>query len=704
MTTTTNQEYSGPITSDAELFAALDLSLPQLASVREAVEKNEYTAAKTALDQYLRERSLVTWWFDPHDIDRNIEFNKTSADNAVRGCVNPIAIEHTFPDGEIDWFYNATKARDDLPDNNEWHWGLNRMAFWIDLARAYSATGDERYAEAWVKQLRSWIRSAPCPDHLNNNPGSAWRPIECGIRMGGGILISGAWTEAYHRFLLSPSFTADDKVLYLKSCLEHARYLRRYPHGAGNHLALEMAGLYAVATVFPEFKDAAAWRRQVTDTLHGQIKIQFLPDGAHFEGTPSYHQVTVYSILFVPKLAMKTGRMAELPPDFIARMEKIFDYNLYLMTPDRDWPRFNDSKSHNVPSTLQSVAELFPHREDFAWVASDGKTGTPPESTSHAFPYVGYYVMRSGWETDANYLAFDAGPLGHGHIHQDKLNLVVWAYGREVLFDSGGGSYDKSQWRAYAVDCFSHNTVLIDWKPQRRRTPYAWKTHLVDGKPVRRWCRDRERNVSRVPLDVEWQSQSTFDYAAGVYDEGYGEEEDRVATHTRRVLFVKPDLFIVADTLVPNDDQPELCRATYQARWHLLTTQTEQDAGTGTVVTTDAQMPNLAVVPLLTEGLEVQAVSAQTEPELLGWDVRAHSVLPYVPATTVTHTKAGIDTQEFLTLLVPIRSGETYPIETARVLLVKAGNRTIEVLYKDGRRVIVQVARDPKVAMNLKLP
>ena len=44
--------------------------------------------------------------------------------------------------------------------------------------------------------------------------------------------------------------------------------------------------------------------------------------------------------------------------------------------------------------------------------------------------------MRSGWETNANYLMCDAGPVGYRHAHQDKLNLVVWAYGRQILFDS----------------------------------------------------------------------------------------------------------------------------------------------------------------------------------------------------------------------------------------------------------------------------
>ena len=43
----------------------------------------------------------------------------------------------------------------------------------------------------------------------------------------------------------------------------------------------------------------------------------------------------------------------ELPKDYVARAEKAFDFNLYLMTPDRDMPRFNDSWRVNVPRSLE---------------------------------------------------------------------------------------------------------------------------------------------------------------------------------------------------------------------------------------------------------------------------------------------------------------------------------------------------------------
>ncbi|MEO2004022.1 MAG: heparinase II/III family protein, partial [Candidatus Poribacteria bacterium] len=460
-------EEHGPRMADDELFRALDLDGSGLEAVRTAVADSDTLAATAALADYLRARTSVPWRFDPHDVDREVSHNAEAADRTVNRRVLVSSIWHEFPDGKIDWFYNPTIARDDLPRNHEWLWQLGRMSFWGDLGRAYWATGDERYAQAFVEQLRGWTRQCPRTHDSGNYANSAWRTIECGIRMGG------SWPEAYHRFLTSPAFTDDDIVLYLKSCLEQAQHLREHPT-SGNWLTMEMSGLYAVGALFPELRQAEEFRTYAIRRIHEELGVQFLPDGAQVELTPGYHQVALSNILKIAEFANMVGRADELPSDFVAMTERAFDFNLYLMTPDRDLPRFNDSWATNVPRTMRQAAALFPNREEFAWAAEDGDKGAAPTSTSHLFPYAGYAAMRSGWERDANYLAFDFGTLGYGHVHQDKLSVVIWAYGRPILFDGGGGNYEDSPYRRYDVDTFAHSTGLVDGLPQRRATNDRW--------------------------------------------------------------------------------------------------------------------------------------------------------------------------------------------------------------------------------------
>ncbi len=642
--------------SDTELFASLDYSLPALAPVKKAVDAGNIPGAKKALADYLRARTSVPWNVSPKVADRStIRWDKNKAEDAVNAKVQVVTIWHTFPEGNVDWFYSATGGNTGLPANNEWQWQLNRMAWWGDLGYAYQATGDERYAKAWVSQLKDWSTDCAPPATAKNTVNSAWRTIECGIRMGG------VWPASYQRFLLSPSFTDDDVATYLKTSIAHARYLSAYP-STGNWLTMEMSGLYAVGALFPELKDAKAWRDQAGAALYKELASQFLPDGAQVELTPGYHNVALDNVLKIYEMAKMVGREKELPGDYVARMERAFAFNLDLMTPNRDLPRFNDSWPYGVPRRFRDSATLFPNRPDFAWIGSDGKTGTPPKQTSLPMPYAGYYVMRSGWDTGANYAVLDAGPLGYGHVHQDKLNLVLWGWGRELLFDSGGGSYESSKYRSYATDTFGHNTVLVDNLPQRRQT------------------RDREANVSKTPIDAGWKSTDTYDYVEGSYTDGYGKEDNRIATHTRRVLFVKPDLFVVSDVLKPADTTEH----TYQARWNLLTTASEK-AADGSVVTTDAGQPNLAVVPLFGNGLEVRNVSAQNEPEVLGWHVRKDMDPQYVPATTVLHTRRGAGEQRFLTLLLPLKAGQKNPVKTVEALSPTSAKITLT----DGRTFTV---------------
>jgi hypothetical protein len=334
-----------------------------------------------------------------------------------------------------------------------------------------------------------------------------------------------------------------------------------------------------------------------------------------------------------------------------------------------------------VTPHLARASELFPEREDFRWIATDGNEGEEPSYTSVYLPYAGAGAMRSGWELDACYLGFDFGPVGYRHAHQDKLSLVLWSYGRQILFDPGTMDYSDTPMVAYSRDTFSHNTVLVDSRPQRRKW-YANPT--PNGMPYQ--ARD----------DVKWTTSAASDFAAGVYDAHYGlsgasdsypykdggnfkEGWGLPATHHRRVLFVKPNLYVVADTLISKDGESH----DYDVRWHLDSTVTEVE---GTIIrTADAELPNLEIVPLDAEGLTVRATPAQTEPELLGWKVGKTAE----PATTTQHLKAGNGSVRFLTLLAPLRPGQK-----RRVLSAEWDGVTALIEFTDGRTVTVNVPED----------
>jgi hypothetical protein len=652
---------------EAEVIDALDLTRPELAPVAAAWKAHDAARAEKALATYFRTRTSVTWGPDREadESPASAQQDRTIADHAVAGKLqgggNPL--ESSFADGKLDWHFNATYHTPGMAPDDEWQWQLNRMAYWDNLGRVYKATGDERYARAFVLEMRSWVAQCPVPDHADNVPGSAWRTIEAGIRMGG------PWPEAFFAFRRSPSMSDADIIVFAGAFLDHARYLRAF-HTRLNWFTMEMSGLYAVGALFPEFKEATEWRTFSADHLAKEARKQFLTDGAQAELSTGYQNVALGNILKIAQIARWTGRTAELPAGYSVPLEKGYEWQLAIMTPDRTTPKLNDSHGADLPSLFTRMAvENFPARTDFKWVATDGAEGMRPAFNSIFLNRSGLAVMRSGWARNDNYLLYRLGPLGMGHMHQDKLGLIVYPYGRELIFDSGGGSYEHSKWRQWAISTYSHNCVIIDGLAQTRPTTSSDPWHDADL-------------VSQGPINGHWQSNPVFDFASGDYNEGYGPLHVMPASQQRDVLFLKPDLYIVADRLRPNDAQSH----TYQARWQLLSTQTHIDPATHALQTTDNGEPNVAIVPLLSKGVEVAAASAQENPEILGWNVRVYDLPRRVPATTLLHTIAGSGPQLLLTLIVPLRPGHANPVSS-----VTPGNdgHSATVVYTDGRRFLI---------------
>ena len=87
--------------------------------------------------------------------------------------------------------------------------------------------------------------------------------------------------------------------------------------------------------------------------------------------------------------------------------------------------------------------------------------------------------------------------------------MNMWAYGRELIFDGGGGNYEASKWRRWAVSAFAHNTILVDDMAQNPPTKLNDSFHDPNM-------------VSQAPIDAHWQTNAVFDFASDEYTEGYG--------------------------------------------------------------------------------------------------------------------------------------------------------------------------------------
>lgn len=573
---------------------------------------------------------------------------------------------------KIDWKANPTKgeARTHL-----WNEALNRHFHFNTLSEAYWQSGDEKYAKELVAQWLDWIEQNPVPLLSSGNDVGlygcyAWQTLTTGIRL------ENTWPNALYRCLGSPAFTPEVITTILKSICEQARHLVRWST-SGNWLTEESLGLFTAGMLFPEFKEAKEWRRIALERLYKQLDEEVYPDGMEYELAAGYNNWVVSNFAKILDYAEMNNLKQEVPKDYKAKLEKMFNYLLYASMPDGAIPGLNDSGNTNVRSLLSKGYQLFPHREDFLYVATSGKQGKMPEHTSYAFPYTGHYVMRSGWDAEACYLLFDSGPFGYGHQHEDKLHFVLYAYGKQHILDPGNYSYDASKWRRYVISTAGHNTIMVDGQGQHRvakRETYFWKRPWNEPKPPQD--------------DTRWYSTKSYDYAVGTYRDGYGPQNDTSVTHTRRILFVKVanPYFIVLDTLTARDERVHR----YDALFHLDTTKVSVDEQTKTVRTENEDASNLAIIPLADEGLKVSIVSGQEEP-VQGWANHPWRAIP-----TAIYTKEGKRTVRFLYLLYPVPKGQQVPIVSVKSLgsgVPSAGSGqvatssfiAVKITFADGR-------------------
>ena len=428
------------------------------------------------------------------------------ADDVLENRFTFYGEKHQLP-VDIDWNTNPGTA----------HWGhdLNRFTYLSPLVRAYIGTGDERYSRKAVELILDWVAKCQLEKCFVGTP-YVW-----GSYLNNAIHCQ-AWCSHAATLVAADKITPLELLRVLKSVHDQLAYLEIVTNKhAGNWPTIGMQGMLTCLGTFPVFRDTDRFADYCTREFAKQVAAQVLSDGVQDELTPHYHRVVVNNLLNALHWLRVLDR--DLDSVTMATLAKMLHYTQQAAVPDGSKQvAFNDSDPGSVSRYAARLKDM-----------GLPEMVTPPEGLGpEVFPYAGVAFLRQRQDVGDLYLAFDAGPYGRSHQHEDKLGFWLFAYGRNLIVDPGRHLYDHSakSYYPYLKSTSAHSTIRVDGQNQHSR-----------GR--------RETWIAKQPLDLGWQVQDGEIRASGLYDLGYGPENEISVVHRREIVFVRERFWVAFDVV-----------------------------------------------------------------------------------------------------------------------------------------------------------
>lgn len=459
---------------EKQVFELMNLDYPGLADVKKAYAQNDMGKASKALLDYYRHRTSVK---HPELDLKNVTVTASDRQKADEALAHIFYAHEGYQPSfyygkDIDWKYWPVK-------DNELRWQLHRHGWFTPMGKMYYTTRDEKYAKEWMFQYRDWIKKNPLVAvtkdefELTNtekikeekeNARFAWRPMEVSSRLQDQI-------SQFMLFIDADVFTPEFLTEFLVSYHKHATHILHNYSAEGNHLLFEAQRMFYAATFFPEFKDAATWKKSGIDILMSEVKKQVYEDGGQFELDPLYHMASIEIFCKALQMADANGTRSDFPQEFLDTIEKMIVFYYNICYPDYTNPCFGDAKRRGKEPKLRNYriwATLFPKNEQIRYFATEGKEGKKPENLSKGFRTSGFFTFRDGWKEDATVMVLKAGPEGEWHNQPDNGTFELWFNGTNLFPDSGfyiyAGDDNVMKLRNWFRQTMVHKTLTLDNK------------------------------------------------------------------------------------------------------------------------------------------------------------------------------------------------------------------------------------------------
>lgn len=522
---------------------------------------------------------LYFWLHGPADADELLRGVLTTRQY---GKFADSKVEIGLP-GKVQWFRFPADGYDLVVRD------LSTMQWSSKLAEKYKQTGDVRYLNAWIDYWADFAENWPRKfaairnrkEYLERLPQHSI--LWCDIPLYLGWRIQ-AFLQGLNAVSRRPEAAPKiDGGKFAEILLHIAEYeaataerqlaAKEWLPNQRQHCAIQ---LFLLGNTLPEFQDAARWREI---GLQNVLESGILPDGSDMEQSFNYNSD------LPNKLAEMMTAVRQLPEKerepLRKQLEELYRNRCYflhsLARPDGALPiagKNNTWRDYGKPRQampgLSLAGEFFPGSNearnksglitDFSLLPLSKqikefvyeKRGTPPVFRSITFPFGGWSVLRSGWDSNALYAFLKSSRPGNGHWREGGNGLEIFAFGQPLVVNSGGEMYHPDpRMNEYWNATVAHNSISVDGCGQKIRldakVPRAWKTTTGD-----RFLAGREFDLVEGRYTGKYAGWNFYRDGANVTEfnhRPYREIIDDV-THHRTVILVKSaGLFVIRDTV-----------------------------------------------------------------------------------------------------------------------------------------------------------
>ena len=412
--------------------------------------------------------------------------------------------QRTLPQSDMDKHWS--EISDDSNVDIKFIWEPNRFSFVYTLVRAYAASQDEKYAEAFWQLILDWA------EHNSPNTGANWKDgQEIALRLM-------AWTFGFYACFNSPSTTPQHIAQFTTYVATQAeRIFNNIDYAIstrGNHTISEAAGLWMVGLLFPELRDSEKYFSLGRQLLEQEASTQIFPDGTYIMYSLNYHrfilQVYLYVIrlselnqspissLISQKVTSSIEFLSQLIDPQTGQMPVYGSNDGALILPLNNCDFSDYRPLLQLGSYITKGERLFETGawdEDIFWLCREQFTATPAlplrfatgtivaggarESAKDAkekknlsalrvlrgdsFPDGGIFLLHN---TNSKAIIrctdFRARPS-----HADQLHVDLWIHSQNIACDAGTYLYSGEDiWRNGLARTAAHNTVIVDHQDQ----------------------------------------------------------------------------------------------------------------------------------------------------------------------------------------------------------------------------------------------